>query len=139
MVARKVCWEEAMRVFKGVLPVVVTLGLVSAVTAILWHINLTTAGSRGLVYIYLFPVVLIAALYNGRLALLCAAVAIVCADLFLQEPLYSLANDNPREYGDLIYFALLAVTAIKFIGVLARPNTFRPRASRLGRPIPPAD
>jgi Domain of unknown function (DUF4118) len=81
------------------------------------------------IYIYLFPVALIAALYNGRLAVLCAAVAIVCADLFLQEPLYSLANDNPLEYGDLIYFALLAVTAIKFIRVLARP----PFAGNLGR------
>jgi K+-sensing histidine kinase KdpD len=128
-----------MRVFNGVLPFVVSLGLVLAVTAILWHINLTTAGSRGLVYIYLFPVVLIAALYNGRLAVVCAAVAIVCADLFLQEPLYSLANDIPREYGDLVYFALLAVTAIKSIRVLARPNPHRPRPSRLVRRAPLAD
>jgi K+-sensing histidine kinase KdpD len=110
-----------MRVLKDMLPVVVSLGLMLAVTAILWHINLT-AGSRSLVYIYLFPVVLIAALFSGRLALLCATVAIVCADLFLQKPLYSLANDNPREYGDLIYFALLSVTAIKFIRVLVRPT-----------------
>jgi hypothetical protein len=79
-------------------------------------------------------VVLIAALYNGRLALLCAAVAIVCADLFLQKPLYSLVNDNPLDYGDLVYFALLAVTAIKFVRVLARP-----RASQLARPASPAD
>ncbi|MFY9840107.1 MAG: DUF4118 domain-containing protein [Xanthobacteraceae bacterium] len=114
-----------MRVLKDMLPVVVSLGLMLAVTAILWHISLT-AGSRSLVYIYLFPVVLIAALFSGRLALLCATVAIVCADLFLQQPLYSLANDNPREYGDLIYFALLSVTAIKFIRVLARPSPKRP-------------
>jgi K+-sensing histidine kinase KdpD len=121
-----------MRIFKGVLPGVVSLGLILAITAILWHINSSAAGSRNLVYIYLFPVVLIAALYDGRLATLCAAVAIVCADLFLQKPLYSLANDNPLEYGDLIFFALLAVTAIKFIRVLelrtakhaaGRPNT----------------
>jgi K+-sensing histidine kinase KdpD len=123
MVAEK--WrEEAMRVLKDMLTVVVSLGLMLAVTAILWHINLT-AGSRSLVYIYLLPVALIAAVYNGRLAVLCAAVAIICADLFLQRPLYSLANDNPREYGDLIYFALLSVTAIKFIRVLLRPTAKR--------------
>jgi K+-sensing histidine kinase KdpD len=121
-----------MRVLKDMLVVVVSLGLMLAVTAILWHVNLTTTGSRSLVYIYLFPVVLIAALFNGRLALLCATVAIVCADLFLRKPLYSLANDNPREYGDLIYFALLSVTAIKFIRVLARPS---PKSPLPGQPL----
>ena len=65
---------------------------------------------------------LIAALYNGRLALLSAAIALVCADYFLQEPLYSLANDDSREYGDLFVFALLAVPAIKFVRVLVRPR-----------------
>jgi K+-sensing histidine kinase KdpD len=74
-----------MRVAKYMLCVVVSLGLMLVVTAILWHINLTTAGSQSLVYIYLIPVILIAAAYNGRVAILCAAVAIVCADLFLTE------------------------------------------------------
>ena len=41
-----------------------------AVTAVLWHPKLTTGDSDKLVYAYLFPVALIAALYNGRLALL---------------------------------------------------------------------
>jgi K+-sensing histidine kinase KdpD len=106
----------------GVVSIAVSTGLILAVTAILWRLTLTTESSHALVYIYLFPVALIAALYNGRLALLSAALALVCADYFLQEPLYSLANDNPREYGDLFVFALLAVTAIKFIRVLARPR-----------------
>jgi K+-sensing histidine kinase KdpD len=95
----------------------------TAVTAVLWRLNLITDGTDRLVYLYLFPVGLIAALYNGRLAVLCAAVAIVCADLFLQKPLFSLANENPLEYGDLIFFALLAVTTIKFVRVLTRPRT----------------
>jgi K+-sensing histidine kinase KdpD len=112
-----------MRVVKGMFPIAVSLSLVAAVTAILWQVNLTTDGSHHLVYIYLFPVALIAALYNGRFALLCAAMAMVCADYFLQEPLYSFANDNPLEYGDLVCFALLAVTAIKVIRELVRPRT----------------
>ena len=111
-----------MRALKGLVPIAVSLGLILAVTAILWRLTLTTESSQALVYINLFPVALIAALYNGRLALLSAAIALVCADYFLQEPLYSLANDDPREYGDLFVFALLAVPAIKFVRVLVRPR-----------------
>ena len=115
-----------MRVLKGLMPIAASLGLMSVVTALLWQVNQTAGGSHALVYIYLFPVALIAALYNGRIAVLSAAVALVGADYFLQEPLYSLANNNPREYGDLVCFALLAVTAIKVIRELVRP-----RASKL--------
>jgi K+-sensing histidine kinase KdpD len=112
-----------MRVLKGLIPIASSLALLAAVTALLWQLNQTAAGSRALVYLYLFPVALTAALYNGRVALLSTAIALVCADLFLQEPLFSLANDNPREYGDLVCFAVLAATAIKFIRVLMRPRT----------------
>src|SRR4029077_10168337 len=112
-----------MRVVKGTFPIAVSLALIAAVTAILWQVNVTAGGSHRLVYIYLFPVALIAALYNGRLAVLCTATAMVCGDYFLQEPPYSLANDNPLEYGDLICFALLAIPAIKFIRLLVRPRT----------------
>jgi K+-sensing histidine kinase KdpD len=110
-----------MRAVKGIIPLAVSLTLMWAATVILWHLNMTTGGSHHLVYIYLFPVALIAALYNGRLALLCAFIALLGADYFLQEPLYSLLNDDPREYGDLVWFALLAATGIKFIRVLVRP------------------
>lgn len=119
-----------MRALKGVFPVAMSISLILAVTTVLWRVNSAAAGSYHLVYIYLFPVALIAALYNGRLALLGAAIALVCADYFLQKPLYILGNDNPLEYGDLFVFALLAVTAIKFIRVLARPRTSLPAKSR---------
>jgi K+-sensing histidine kinase KdpD len=111
-----------MRALKGVLPVIVSVGLILAVTAVLWRLNSTAAGSYHLVYVYLFPVALIAALYNSGLAFLSTAVALICADLFLQKPLYILGNDNPLEYGDLFVFAVLAVTTIKFVQVLARPR-----------------
>jgi K+-sensing histidine kinase KdpD len=111
-----------MRVLKSLTPIAASLGVMSAATALLWLVNLTTAGSAGLIYIYLFPVALIAALYNGRLAVLSTAVALLYADYFLQEPLYSLVNDNPREYGDLVCFTVLALTAIKFIRELVRPR-----------------
>jgi K+-sensing histidine kinase KdpD len=114
---------KPMGASKGVLPIAVSVGVILAVTAVLWRLNSTTAGSYHLVYIYLFPVTLIAALYNGRLALLGTAIALICADYFLQKPLYVLGNDNPLECGDLFVFALLAVTAIKFIRVSVRPRT----------------
>jgi K+-sensing histidine kinase KdpD len=111
-----------MRNLKGVLPIAESIGLIMAVTAILWLLKLTTGGSYRLVYIYLFPVTLIATLYNGRLALLSTAVALLCANYFLQDPMYSFVNDSPLEYGDLVVFALLAVTATKFIRELLRPR-----------------
>ena len=101
-----------------------------AVTAILWQLRLAANSSQHLIYIYLFPVTVIAALYNGRLALLSTAIALVCADYFLQNPLYSLVNDNPLEYGDLFVFALLALTAIKFVQVLTRPRVSSLAAKR---------
>lgn len=112
-----------MRVLKGIMPIAASLVLMAAVTVLLWQLNQMVAGSHALVYIYLLPVALIAALYNGRLAVLATAIAIVCADFFFQEPIFSLANDNPREWGDLVCFAVLAVTAIKFIRELLRPRT----------------
>ena len=111
-----------MRALKDALPIDVSVGLILVVTAILWRLNSTAAGSYHLVYIYLFPVALIATLYNGRLALLGTAIAVISADYFLQKPLYVLGNDNPLEYGDLFVFAILAVTTIKFVRILIRPR-----------------
>ena len=107
---------------QGAFPIAVSIGLILATTALLWLINSSAGGSHHLVYIYLFPVALIAAFYSGRLALLNTAIAMLCADYFLQKPLYVLGSDNPLEYGDLFVFALLAVTTIKFVRVLARSS-----------------
>ena len=117
-----------MRALKGMFSIVMSVGLILAVTAILWRLTLIIGSSHGLIYIYLFPVTLIAALYNGRLALLSTGIALICADYFLQPPLYTLLNDNPRDYGDLFVFAVLAVIAIKFIRALVRPRTLLARS-----------
>jgi K+-sensing histidine kinase KdpD len=107
---------------KGAVPVVASLGMMSLVTAILWHIKLTETSPHHLIYLYLLPVILIAIVHSGRLALLAAAIAVFCADYFLQDPIYSLANDNPLEYGDLLCFAVLAATAIKSVREIMRPG-----------------
>ena len=92
-----------------------------AATAILWQLRLAANSSQHLIYIYLFPVTLIAALYNGRLAVLSTVIALLCADFFLEDRLYSFVDEHRLEYGDLFVFVLLAVTAIKFIRLLMRP------------------
>jgi hypothetical protein len=74
-----------MRALKGVLPIIVSIGLVLAVTAVLWAVNSTAPGSYHFVYFYLFPVVLIAACYNGRLALLATVITLVWCRLLPAE------------------------------------------------------
>jgi len=121
---------------KGAYPIAVSLSVILVVTTILWGIKLNTTGSHHLVYFYLVPIVLIAVLYDGRTAILCTAIALVGADYFLEDPIYSLIDDDPREFGDLVWFALLAVTAIKFVRELAR----RAKSQQLAadrRPGPP--
>ena len=110
-----------MRALKGVLPIVVSVGVIMAATAILWQLRLAANSSQHLIYIYLFPVTLIAALYNGRLAVLSTVIALLCADFFLEDRLYSFVDEHRLEYGYLFVFVLLAVTAIKFIRLLMRP------------------
>ena len=111
-----------MRALSRTIPAGMSLGVLAAVTALLWHFKVTTTGSDHLVFFYLFPVVLIAVLYTGRLAILCAALAAILGDYYLQDPLYSLANDNPLEYIDLVFFAALAAIAIKCVRVFLQPR-----------------
>jgi hypothetical protein len=98
-----------------------SLGLMAATTAILFqvHANDEPAPQR-LVYLYLLPVVVIAVLYAGRAAMLCAGAAILCADYFLQDPVFSFYT---AEWNDLIWFAVLAAFAIKITGSLLPPSS----------------
>ena len=122
-----------MRVLRGVHPIAASLTLMSAVTVVLWQVKINTTAHH-LVYFYLLPIALIAVLYNGRTAVLCAAIALVVADYFLEDPIYSLVDNDLREFGDLVWFALLAVTAIKCVRGLVRPHTKILEArSRYGR------
>jgi K+-sensing histidine kinase KdpD len=98
-----------------------SFGLMAATTAILFqvHANDEPAPQR-LVYLYLLSVVVIAVLYTGRAAMLCAGAAILCADYFLQDPVFSFYT---AEWDDLIWFAVLAAFAIKITGSLLPPSS----------------
>src|SRR5262245_42615860 len=97
------------------LPLAVSLAIVAAVTAVLWRIKLTVGGSHQFVYFYLFPVILIRTLFSDVLAALCAVLASILANYFLQEPIYSLYNADPLDYGNLVCFLLLSLLGIKCI------------------------
>ena len=113
-----------------VIAIAVSLALMAATTAILFYVHTTQTSPHRLVYFYLLPLVLIAVLFSGRLALVCAGIAVLAADYYLQDPIYSLYNSNILEYGDLIWFAALAALSIKTTRKLLprRPND-RQRAS----------
>jgi hypothetical protein len=90
----------------------VSVALTAATTAILFQVHDSQAAPQGLVYFYLIPLVLIGSLYTGRIAAVSAGMALLCADYFLQDPIYSFYTS---EYDDLILFAAIAGLQIKGI------------------------
>ena len=114
-----------------VIAIAVSLALMAAATAILFYIHTTQTAPHRLVYFYLLPVILIAVLFSGRLALVCAGIAVLAADYYLQDPIYSFYNSNVLEFGDSIWFAILAALSIKTARMLLpRGSNGRAPASR---------
>lgn len=111
-----------MRLLRTAVPVVVSLAVVAAVTAVLWLIKTTTVEPRHLVFFYLLPVTLVAVLYGSWPAMLSAVAATACAAFFLYDPLYSFAVAGTRELGELICFAGLALIGAKCTADLLRPG-----------------
>jgi K+-sensing histidine kinase KdpD len=118
-----------------IIAIAVSLALMAATTAILFYIHTTQTAPQRLVYFYLLPVIFIAVLFSGRLALVCAGIAVLAADYYLQDPIYSFYNSNILEFGDSIWFAILAALSIKTTRMLLprRPN--KPPRAPLSRPL----
>jgi len=115
--------------------VAVSLALMAATTAILFFVHTTQTSPHRLVYFYLLPVILIAVVFSGRLALICAGIAVLAADYYLQDPIYSFYNSNILEFGDSIWFAILAALSIKTTRILLpRRSAGQPPAS-LPKPL----
>jgi hypothetical protein len=102
--------DPQLTIMRRATPVAVSLALMAATTAILFHLQGGQPGSHRLVYFYLLPLVLIAVLYTHRIAVMCAGLALLCADYFLEDPVYSFYTSD---YGYLIWFAVLAAPTIK--------------------------
>jgi len=112
-----------MWVLKGAVPVAVSLILVAGVTAVLWLVKLAVIGPQHLVFFYLLPTALVAILFGGAPAMLCAIAATASAAYFLYDPLYSFYVASPLEMGELVCFAGLALLGAKCTADLLRPAT----------------
>ena len=110
-----------MRIVKTALPVAVAFAVMSLVTAVLWLIKTEAVGPQHLVFFYLLPTALVAALYGTRMAVFCALAATVCAAFFLYDPLYTIYVAKPVEMGELLCFAGLALIGSKCTADLLRP------------------
>jgi K+-sensing histidine kinase KdpD len=110
-----------MALLRTAVPVAVSLGVVAAVTGILWLIKTTAVEPQHLVFFYLLPTTLVAVVYGSWPAMLSAVVATACAAFFLYDPLYSFAVTGTRELGELICFACLALIGAKCTADLLRP------------------
>lgn len=97
-------------VIRRATPLAHSLALTAAATAILFQVHTNQIVPHRLVYFYLLPLLLITIAYSHRIAILCAGVALLCADYFLQDPIYSFYTS---EYPDLIWFAALAAIQMK--------------------------
>ena len=99
-------------ILRRAIPAAASVALTAATTAILFQTHDSQAAPQGLVYFYLIPLVLIAIFSTARIAILSAGMALLCADYFLQDPIYSFYTS---EYDDLILFAALAGLGIKAV------------------------
>jgi K+-sensing histidine kinase KdpD len=114
--------------------IAMALAIVGVATGILVYVKLTTAVSlHHPVFIYLPLIALLALAFGSVAALSGAAAAIAAAAYFLYDPAYSFAVANMLEVGDLLWFALLAVIAVKCTRALSRRSGKLPQAkSRYG-------
>lgn len=114
-----------MRLVKAALPIAVTLASISMATAVLWTVRIEAVGPQHLVFFYLLPTALLAVLYGSLPAMLGAVAATLCAAYFLYIPLYSFSVENPRELGELFFFAGLALIGAKCTADLLRPHALK--------------
>src|SRR3984957_125360 len=118
---RTAFWGEPMRFVKAAIPFAVTLAVVAAVTAILLYFKLAGVGPHHPVFFYLLPITFVAIMFGCALATMFAITAISCGAYFLYDPIYSFRVTNPLEFGDLIFFSMLALIAVKCTVELLRP------------------
>jgi K+-sensing histidine kinase KdpD len=98
--------------------------------------KLAGVGPHHPVFFYLLPITLVAILFGSAPATMFAIATIPCVAFFLYDPVYSFRVTNPLEFGDLICFTVLALTAVKCTVELLRPARLpaaapRPRFGRL--------
>src|SRR6516225_6884236 len=103
-----------MRLSKRVAPISVSFAIIAVVTAVLFYFKDDDPSTdQHLVFFYLLPTAFIAILYGSVVSMLCAIAATFVAAFFLYDPIFSLYVSNPRDIGELIFFAGTALLGAK--------------------------
>ena len=103
-----------MRLSKRVAPVSMSLAIIAAVTAALFYFKDDDPRTdQHLVFFYLLPTAFIAILYGSVASMLCSIAATLAAAFFLYDPIFSFYMSNPRDIGELIFFAGTALIGAK--------------------------
>jgi K+-sensing histidine kinase KdpD len=118
-----------MGILRRAAPVALVLGVIAAVTALLWLIRVSAVGPHHLVFFYLLPIALIATLCGSRAAMLYGIAATLCAAFFLYDPLYSFYVTSPLDVGELVCFVAVALIGAKCAADLLQPLVASPPQS----------
>jgi K+-sensing histidine kinase KdpD len=110
-----------MRFLKLRAPISVSLAIIIAVTAVLFCFKDAQPRPQHLVFFYLLPTAFVAILYGSVPSMLCAITATVVGAFFLTDPPFSFYMSDPREVGELIFFAGTALIGAKCTADLTHP------------------
>lgn len=108
-------------VWERIAPIVVPFLIVIAVTEVLYFFK-NVVHAHHLVFFYLLPTAFVAMLYGSVLSMIVAIDATFVAAFFLCDPAYTLYVADPREVGELITFAGVALIGAKCTAELMRPS-----------------
>ena len=110
-----------MRLLKRTGPISVSLAIIFAVTAVLFYFKDGQQGAQHLAFFYLLPTAFVAIVYGSVPSMLCAIAATLAAAFFLYEPIFSFYVSDPREAGELIFFAGTALIGAKCTADVTHP------------------
>jgi K+-sensing histidine kinase KdpD len=108
-----------MWLLKRMGPISISLAMIFAVTAVLFYFKDGQQGAQHLAFFYLLPTAFVAIVYGSVPSMLCAIAATLAA-FPLRTDLHFYVSD-PREAGDLIFFAGTALIGAKCTADVTHP------------------
>jgi K+-sensing histidine kinase KdpD len=111
-----------MRWSKRAVGIALSLAIIAAVTAVLFYFKDGREGGQHLVFFYLLPTAFVAILCGSVVSMLCAIAATLAAAFFLYDPIFSFYVSDPREVGELIFFAVTASIGAKCTADITSPR-----------------
>ena len=101
-----------MRIIRWLVPIVLALSFVLAVTVLLWILKISIS-PRYLVFYYLFPTAIVAMFYGSVFAMFTAIAGAACAAFFLYEPVFTFFISDRLEVGEFVCFSIVALFGSK--------------------------